>query len=115
MPNIQLTFPDGTLKEFPQGITALEVAKTIGPRLATEALVAKIDGRLVDLTTPLESSGPIQFITPKSPESLEVYRHSSAHLLAAAVLELFPDAHPGVGPPTESGFYYDFYRERPFT
>ena len=64
MPNIQLTFPDGTLKEFPQGITALEVAKTIGPRLATEALVAKIDGRLVDLTTPLESSGPIQFITP---------------------------------------------------
>jgi threonyl-tRNA synthetase len=115
MPNIQLTFPDGTLKEFPQGITALEVAKTIGPRLAAEALVAKIDGRLVDLATPLESSVPIQFITPKSPEALEVYRHSSAHLLAAAVLELFPDAHPGVGPPTESGFYYDFYRERPFT
>jgi threonyl-tRNA synthetase len=115
MPSIQLTFPDGTVKEFPQGTTALEVAKSIGPRLATEALVAKLDGSLMDLATPLESGGPIQFVTPKSPEGLEVYRHSSAHLLAAAVLELFPDAHPGVGPPTETGFYYDFYREKPFT
>src|SRR5205809_4307692 len=115
MPNIQLTFPDGTVKEFPQGTTALEVAQSIGPRLATEALVAKLDGRLLDLAAPLESGGPIQFVTPKSPEGLEVYRHSSAHLLAAAVLELFPDAHPGIGPPTETGFFYDFFREKPFT
>jgi threonyl-tRNA synthetase len=115
MADIQLSFPDGTVKEFPQGTTALDIAKSIGSSLASEALVAKIDGQMVDLTTPLESSGPIQFITPKAPEALEVYRHSSAHLLAAAVLELFPDAHPGVGPPTESGFYYDFYREKPFT
>src|SRR5579883_595647 len=115
MENIQITFPDGSAREFPRGITALEVAKSIGPRLAAEALVAKVDGRLVDLSAPLEESGPIQFVTPASPQGLEVYRHSSAHLLAAAVLELFPDAHPGIGPPTETGFFYDFYRERPFT
>jgi len=115
MLNIELTFPDGTTKEYPRGITALEVAKSIGPRLAAEALVAKVDGHLVDLSAPLEASGPIQFVTPGSPEGLEVYRHSSAHLLAAAVTELFSDAHPGVGPPTESGFFYDFYREKPFS
>ncbi|MGA2631835.1 MAG: threonine--tRNA ligase [Terriglobia bacterium] len=115
MSNVQLTFPDGATKEFPQGVTALEVAKSIGPRLASEALVAKVDSRLIDLQSPIEASGPIQFITPSSPEGLEVYRHSTAHLLAAAVTELFPDAHPGIGPPTESGFYYDFYREKSFT
>jgi threonyl-tRNA synthetase len=115
MANIEVTFPDGTAKEYPQGITALEVAKSVGPRLAAEALVAKFDGHLVDLSAPLEASGPIQFVTPGSPEGLVVYRHSSAHLLAAAVTELFSDAHPGVGPPTESGFFYDFYREKPFT
>jgi threonyl-tRNA synthetase len=115
MPNVQLTFPDGATKEFPQGVTALEVAKSIGPRLASDALVAKVDSRLIDLQSPIEASGPIQFITPSSPEGLEVYRHSTAHLLAAAVTELFPDAHPGIGPPTESGFYYDFYREKSFT
>ncbi len=115
MASIELTFPDGTTKEYPQGVTALEVAKSIGPRLAADALVAKFDGRLVDLSAPLEAGGPIQFVTPGSPDALEVYRHSSAHLLAAAVTELFPDAHPGIGPPTESGFFYDFYREQPFT
>jgi threonyl-tRNA synthetase len=115
MPNIQITFPDGTVKEYPRGTTALEIARSIGPRLASDALVAKLDGRLLDLAAPLESSGPLQFVTPASPEGLQVYRHSSAHLLAAAVLELFPDAHPGIGPPTETGFFYDFYREKPFT
>ena len=115
MANIELTFPDGTIKDYPRGVTPLEVAKSIGPRLANYALVAKFDGHLVDLSAPLEASGPIQFVTSGSPEGLEVYRHSSAHLLAAAVTELFPDAHPGVGPPTESGFFYDFYREKPFT
>ncbi len=115
MPSIQLTFPDGTTKDFPQRTTALEVAKSIGPRLAADALAAKVNGRLVDLSFAIEDSAPVQFITPSSPEGLEVYRHSSAHLLAAAVLELFPDARPGIGPPTETGFFYDFYREKPFT
>ncbi len=115
MSTVQLTFPDGTTKDFPQGVTALEVARSLGPRLAGDALVAKLNGRLVDLAHRIESSGPIQIITPSMAEGLEVYRHSSAHLLAAAVLELFPDAHPGIGPPTETGFFYDFYREKPFT
>ncbi|MGH9452473.1 MAG: threonine--tRNA ligase [Terriglobia bacterium] len=93
----------------------MDVARSISPRLAKEALVAKIDGRLVDLAAPIEENGAVEFLTPDCPEALEVYRHSSAHLLAAAILELFPDAHPGIGPPTETGFYYDFYREKPFT
>jgi threonyl-tRNA synthetase len=115
MANIQITFPDGSSQEFPQGTTALDVAKSVGPRLAAEALAAKVDGQLIDLSSKLEASGPIQFITPASPEGLEIFRHSSAHLLAAAVTDLFPNAHPGVGPATENGFYYDFYRETPFT
>ncbi len=115
MKTVHLTFPDGATKEFPASVTALDVAKSIGPRLAADALVARVNGRLVDLLTPIEEDAPIQFVTPSSPEGLQVYRHSSAHLLAAAVLELFPDAHPGVGPPTETGFFYDFYREKPFT
>ena len=115
MSNVRIIFADGATKEFPQGTTALEVAKSIGPRLAADALAAKVDDRLVDLSFPIENDAPVQFITPSSPEGLEIYRHSSAHLLAAAVLELFPDAHPGVGPATDNGFYYDFYREKPFT
>ncbi len=115
MDNIQITFPNGHVKEYPKGVPAAEVVRSISPQLAREALVAKIDGKLVDLASPIEESAPVQFLTPDSPEALEVYRHSSAHLLAAAILELFPDAHPGIGPPTETGFYYDFYREKPFT
>src|SRR5579875_2243417 len=108
MENIQLTFPDGRTQEFPRGIKALDVAASLGPRLAREALAAKVNGRLIDLSSPIEESAPIQFIMPSSPEGIEVYRHSSAHLLAAAVLELFPYAHPVIGPPTETGFFYDF-------
>jgi threonyl-tRNA synthetase len=115
MENVQLTFPDGSIREFPKGTTAGDVAKAVGPRLAAEALVARVNGDLLDLSRPIEESAPIQFVTPREPEGLEVYRHSSAHLLAAAVLDLFPDAHPGIGPPTPTGFFYDFYREQPFT
>jgi threonyl-tRNA synthetase len=115
MTNVKLTLPDGSAKEFPQGVTALEVAQSIGPGLAKAALAAKVDSRLIDLAAPIETSGPFQLITPSSPEGLMIYRHSSAHLMAAAVLELFPDAHPGIGPPTDTGFFYDFYREKPFT
>lgn len=115
MGNIKVTLPDGTDKEFPQGTTAREVAQSIGPGLAKVALAAKVDGNLVDLSAPLEADSTFQVITPSSPEGLMIYRHSSAHLLAAAVLELFPDAHPGIGPPTDTGFFYDFYREKAFT
>ena len=115
MANVKLTLPDGSTREYPQGVTAREVAQSIGSGLAKAALAAEIDGRLADLSTPIESDVPLQIITPSSPEGLMIYRHSSAHLLAAAVLELFPDAHPGIGPPTDTGFFYDFYREKPFT
>jgi threonyl-tRNA synthetase len=113
--NIHIKLPDGSDKEFPKGTTPLEVAKSISPRLADAALVAKTNGDLIDLTRPIEKDTELRILTEKDPESLQVYRHSSAHLLAAAVLELFPETKLGHGPATENGFFYDFYRPTPFT
>ena len=113
--SIHLKLPDGSAREVPKGTTALEVAKSISPRLADAALAAKTNGNLIDLTRPLDSDTDLRIITEKDPEALEVYRHSSAHLLAAAVLELFPETKLGHGPATEAGFFYDFYRPTPFT
>src|SRR5216117_585119 len=113
--SIQIKFPDGSTKEVPKGTTPLDVAKSISPRLADAALVAKTNGDLIDLTRPLDRDAELRILTEKDPEALGVYRHSSAHLLAAAVLELFPETKLGHGPATESGFFYDFYRETPFT
>ena len=112
---IHLKLPDGTTKEVAKGTTALDVAKSISPRLADAALAAKTNGDLIDLTRPLEKDTDLRIITERDPEALEVYRHSSAHLLAAVVLELFPETKLGHGPATENGFFYDFYRETPFT
>jgi threonyl-tRNA synthetase len=112
---IQVTLPDGSVKEVPRGSTPLDIARSIGSRLAEAALVAKTNGDLIDLTRPLEKDTDLKILTEKDPESLEVYRHSSAHLLAAAVLELFPETKLGHGPATETGFFYDFYRPTPFT
>jgi threonyl-tRNA synthetase len=112
---IHLKLPDGSTKEVAKGTTALEVAKSISPRLADAALAAKTNGDLIDLTRPLDKDTDLRIITERDPEALEVYRHSSAHLLAAAVLELFPETKLGHGPATENGFFYDFYRETPFT
>ena len=113
--SIHIKLPDGSVKDVPKGSTALDVALSISPRLADAALVAKTNGDLVDLTRPLEKDIDLRILTEKDPESLEVFRHSSAHLLAAAVLELFPETKLGHGPATESGFFYDFYRPTPFT
>jgi threonyl-tRNA synthetase len=117
--NIHIKLPDGSSKEFPSGTTALDVAKSISPRLADAALAAMAgEGArptLIDLTRPLEKDTDLRILTERDPEALEVYRHSSAHLLAAAVLELFPETKLGHGPATESGFFYDFYRPTPFT
>src|SRR3989475_10628833 len=113
--SIHVKLPDGSEKEVPKGTTALDIAKTIGARLAEAALVAKTNGNLIDLTRPLDSDTDLRILTDRDPEALEVYRHSSAHLLAAAVLELFPETKLGHGPPTENGFFYDFYRPTPFT
>jgi threonyl-tRNA synthetase len=115
MSDIHITLPDGSSKDVPQGTTALEVAKSISPRLADAALAAKTNGDLIDLTRPLDHDTDLRILTDRDPEALEVYRHSSAHLLAAAVLELFPETKLGHGPATENGFFYDFYRPTPFT
>ncbi len=112
---IHVKLPDGSTKEVPKGTTPLDVAKSISPRLADAAIVAKTNGDLIDLTRPLEKDTDLRILTEKDPEALQVYRHSSAHLLAAAVLELFPETKLGHGPATESGFFYDFYRPTPFT
>jgi threonyl-tRNA synthetase len=151
--NIRVKLPDGSVRDVPRGTSALDIAKSISPRLADAALAAQIkplasngngsggnghhppsevtgaaasvpasahapsaDGpRLVDLVRPLEEDAELRILTDRDPEALEVYRHSSAHLMAAAVLELFPETKLGHGPATESGFFYDFYREKPFT
>jgi threonyl-tRNA synthetase len=113
--SIHVKLPDGSVKEVPKGTTALDIAKSIGQRLADAALAAKTNGDLIDLTRPLEKDTELRLLTDRDPEALEVYRHSSAHLLAAAVLELFPETKLGHGPPTDTGFFYDFYRPTPFT
>jgi len=113
--SLTITLPDGSQKSVPEGSTPLDIAKSIGPRLADDAVVARIDGQLWDLTRPFENNSQLEILTSKNPEALQVYRHSTAHLLAAAVLELFPETKLGIGPPTDTGFYYDFQRETPFT
>ena len=120
--NIRVKLPDNSVKEVPKGTTALDIANSISPRLAQAAIAAQIrpmsngnEPKLVDLTRPLEADAELRILTERDPESLEVFRHSSAHLLAAAVLELFPETKLGHGPATESGFFYDFYRPTAFT
>src|SRR5271155_5163494 len=139
MDQIHITLPDGSVKDFPRGTTPLEVAKSISPRLADAALVAKVqavtgngagdksgiysnsvdpdaEGNLLyDLRRPLEQDVKLQILTEKNPDALYVFRHSAAHLLAAAVMDLYPDVKLGIGPPVENGFFYEFLREEPFT
>src|ERR1700722_4451659 len=115
MEAIQITLPDGATREVPSGTTAAQVAAQIGPRLAKDALVARVDGELVDLSRPLDRSVNLAILTSKDAEALQVFRHSAAHLLAAAVLELYPDVQLGIGPPIENGFFYEFVRDEPFT
>src|ERR1700719_3883554 len=114
-PSLTITLPDGSQQRVPQGTRPLDVAKSISSRLADDAIVARVDGQLYDLTRPLENDAKLEILTTRNPEALNVYRHSTAHLLAAAVLELFPETKLGIGPPTDTGFYYDFEREKPFT
>jgi threonyl-tRNA synthetase len=138
--SIQVKLPDGTVKEFGAGVTPLQVAESISPRLAAAAVVARIKPahdatgatatteqaamyaaddpraeRLVDLSTPLKEDVSLQLLTEKDSDALPVVRHSAAHVLATAVLELFPETKLGHGPATEAGFFYDFYRPTPFT
>jgi threonyl-tRNA synthetase len=113
--HLTITLPDGGQQTVAPGTRPIDVANSISPRLAADALVARVNGELFDLTRPLESDAQLQILTTKNPEALQVYRHSTAHLLAASVLELFPETQLGIGPPTDTGFYYDFQRETKFT
>lgn len=115
MSSIQVTLPDGSVNSYPAGSRPIDIARSISPRLADDAVVARVNGELYDLTRPLESDAKVEILTSRNPEALDVYRHSTAHLLAAAVLELYPGTKLGVGPPVENGFYYDFQRDTPFT
>jgi len=139
MDNIFISLPDGKVLDVPRGTTALDVAKTISPRLASAALVARVTygvkprpgvgaaedaasgnanevsaSELIDLSRPIERDAALAILTEKDPDALFVFRHSAAHLLAAAVLELYPDVKLGIGPPIDTGFFYEFMREQPF-
>ena len=110
-----VTLPDGSRREFAQPVTVAEVAQSIGAGLARAALAGRVDGRLVDTSFAINHDAQLAIITEKDPEGIEVIRHSTAHLLAYAVKELFPAAQVTIGPVIENGFYYDFAYERPFT
>ena len=112
---VQITLPDGSLREFPTPVTVAEVANSIGSGLAKAALAGKVDGQVVDTSYTIQKNANLAIITAKDAEGLDVIRHSTAHLLAYAVKELFPEAQVTIGPVIENGFYYDFSYSRPFT
>ncbi len=115
METIAITLPDGAKREVPKGTTPAQIAQQISSSLAKSALVARVDGGLVDLSRPLLDNAKLEILTAKDPDALFVFRHSAAHLLAAAVLELFPDVKLGIGPPIDTGFFYEFLRNEPFS
>src|SRR3990167_6163632 len=115
MPMISVKLPDGTERKFKKGSTPLQVAESIGRKLAKDAVAAKVDGKPVDLTVPLESDCELVILTFADREGKEVFWHSTTHLMAQAVKQLFPEVKLAIGPPVDEGFYYDFERKQPFT
>jgi len=114
MRDVTITLPDGSTRAVPAGAPVRDVAAGISPRLAKAALAAAVDDQLVDLSFPLRRDARVRIVTPESPGALQLYRHSAAHLLAAAVTQLFPGTQCGIGPATDEGFFYDFVVARPF-
>jgi len=114
MSQVTVRLPDGSSRKLPAGTLVSDVAEEISPRLAQAALAGVVDGKLVDLSYPLERDASVRIVTDKSPEALRLHRHSAAHLMAAAVTSLFPGTQCGIGPATDEGFFYDFVVERPF-
>ncbi len=112
---IQVTLPDGSRRDYPGPVTVADIAASIGPGLAKAAIAGKVDGKVVDTSYTVSKDSPVSIVTAKDPDGLEVIRHSTAHLLAYAVKELFPEAQVTIGPVIENGFYYDFAYQRPFT
>ncbi|HJR68849.1 MAG TPA: threonine--tRNA ligase [Gammaproteobacteria bacterium] len=113
MPTI--TLPDGSQRSYPSPVDGSAVARSIGPRLERDAVAVRIDGKLCDLTLPIERDARLEVVTRTSPEGLELLRHDAAHVMAEAVKELYPEAQVTIGPAIENGFYYDFARREPFT
>ncbi|MBQ9724183.1 MAG: TGS domain-containing protein, partial [Neisseriaceae bacterium] len=111
----QITLPDGSVRSFDNPVTVFEVAQSIGTGLARAALAGRVDGKLVDTSYLIENNANLAIITDKDADGVEIIRHSTAHLMAYAVQELFPDAQVTIGPAIEDGFYYDFAYKRPFT
>src|SRR5436309_6261599 len=112
---VALTFPDGARREFPDHITGLDVAKGISPSLAKRTVAMALDGQLADLSDPIEKDAKIEFVAREDPRALELIRHDAAHVLAEAVQTLWPGTQVTIGPVIENGFYYDFFRNEPFT
>src|SRR6478735_446872 len=112
---VALTFPDGARREYPQGITGLDIAKGISPSLAKRTVAMALDGTLADLSDKVEKDARIEFLTRDDPRALELIRHDCAHVLAEAVQTLWPGTQVTIGPVIENGFYYDFFRNEPFT
>ena len=112
---VALTFPDGARREYPQETTGLDVAKGISPLLAKRTVAMALDGQLADLIDPIERDAKIEFINREDPRALELIRHDAAHVLAEAVQSLWPGTQVTIGPVIENGFYYDFFRNQPFT
>src|SRR5262245_38996963 len=112
---IQVTLPDGSRRDYPGPVTVADVAASIGPGLAKAAIAGKVNGKVVDTAFTITDHSAVAIVTAKDPEGIDVIRHSTAHLLAFAVKELFPDAQVTIGPVIENGFYYDFSYKRPFT
>ena len=115
MADIRVILPDGNAKVVPAGATGADVARAIGPGLAKAALAIRVNGEVRDLARPVPDGATIGILTDKDPQALDVLRHSSAHVLATAVRQLFPKAKIGFGPAIEDGFYYDFEVPTPFT
>lgn len=112
---VKIKFPDGSEKDFPKGATGFDIAKSISPRLAKEAIAVKVNGVVQDLAAPVDEDSPVQILTFNDPEGRRVFWHSSAHIMAQAVTELFPEAKLAIGPAIDEGFYYDFEVEKPFS
>ena len=110
-----ITLPDGSQKHFEHAVSVAQVAAAIGPGLAKAALAGKVDGTLVDTSAVVDHDARLSIVTDRDSEGLEIIRHSTAHLLANAVQELYPDAQVTIGPVIEDGFYYDFAYKRPFS
>ena len=112
---VALTFPDGARRDYPAGTTGLDVAKGISPSLAKRTVAMALDGTVADLADPIERDSKIEFLNRDDPRALELIRHDAAHVLAEAVQSLWPGTQVTIGPVIENGFYYDFFRNQPFT